>query len=124
VNWNTLEKCFLSTHHPSFIARWWLFVRSRRFTWISQGLKETAVLHFANDEAANHASHPEKEKGLTFSYVCKGFQLATLTFFQSCQVCEFTGYQYTSHVPVVWSFMHPTRTHYIQQRSHLHISFC
>ncbi len=78
-----------------------------------EGLQETAVLHFANYKVANHASHPDKEKGLTFSYVCKGFQLATLTFFWSCQVCEFTCYQYTSHVPVVWSFMHPKRTHYI-----------
>jgi hypothetical protein len=40
---------------------------------MSQGLKETAVLHFANYKVANHASHPDKEKGLTFSYICKGF---------------------------------------------------
>jgi hypothetical protein len=91
---------------------------------MSQGLKETAVLHFANYEVASHASHPDKEQGLTFSYVCKGFQLATHTFFRSCQVCELTCYQYTSHVPVMWSFMHPKSTHYVHQRSHLHISFC
>jgi hypothetical protein len=91
---------------------------------MSQGLKETPVLHFANYEVANHVSHPDKEKGLTFSCVGKGFQLATLTFFRSCQVCEFTCYQYTSHVPVVWSFMHPKSTQYVHQRSHLHISFC
>jgi hypothetical protein len=47
---------------------------------MSQGRKETAVLHFANYKAANHASHPDKEKGLTFSYVCKGFQLAIHIF--------------------------------------------
>jgi len=34
---------------------------------MSQGLRETAVLQFANYELSNQASHPDKEKGLTFS---------------------------------------------------------